>query len=351
MSDFVIFVIDATVKSAILIVVLLTGFAYTTWLERRFIARLQSRLGPNRAGPAGLLQPVADGLKLFFKEDIIPAAAFKVTFTIAPAITAIPALIILAVVPVGERINLFGHVTTLGLTDINVGVLYILAVTSISVYGIVLAGWSSGNKYAMLGGLRSTAQMISYELAMGLSVLAVLILAGSMSVSDVIDAQRDVWFIFVQPIAAIIFYITALAETNRSPFDLPEAEQELTAGYHTEYSGMKFAAFFMAEYIKMIAVSAIFAALFLGGYRLTLPFLPAPYADVHNLLGGWMGPLILLAKVVASLLVMIWLRATLPRFRYDQLMGLGWKVLLPVSLANAALTAVLVVLGIFPLLA
>ena len=351
MSDFVIFVIDATVKSAILIVVLLTGFAYTTWLERRFIARLQSRLGPNRAGPAGLLQPVADGLKLFFKEDIIPAAAFKVTFTIAPAITAIPALIILAVVPVGERINLFGHVTTLGLTDINVGVLYILAVTSISVYGIVLAGWSSGNKYAMLGGLRSTAQMISYELAMGLSVLAVLILAGSMSVSDVIDAQRDVWFIFVQPIAAIIFYITALAETNRSPFDLPEAEQELTAGYHTEYSGMKFAAFFMAEYIKMIAVSAIFAALFLGGYRLTLPFLPAPYADVHNLLGGWMGPLILLAKVVASLLFMIWLRATLPRFRYDQLMGLGWKILLPVSLANAALTAVLVVLGIFPLLA
>ncbi len=348
MSDFAIFVIDATVKSAIIIALLLGGFAYTTWLERRFIARLQSRLGPNRAGPAGLLQPVADGLKLFFKEDIIPAAAFKVTFVLAPAVTAIPALIILAVVPVGEQINLFGHVTTLGLTDINVGVLYILAVTSISVYGIVLAGWSSGNKYAMLGGLRSTAQMISYELAMGLSVMAVLILAGSMSVGDVINAQKDVWFIFLQPVAAVIFYITALAETNRSPFDLPEAEQELTAGYHTEYSGMKFAAFFMAEYIKMIAESAIFAALFLGGYRLTLPFLPAPYADVHNWLGGWMAPIVLLAKVVASLLFMIWLRATLPRFRYDQLMGLGWKILLPVSLANAALTATLAVLGVFP---
>ncbi len=342
MSDFLILIIDATVKSAIIILALLTGFAYTTLLERRFIARLQSRIGPNRAGPFGLLQPVADGIKLFFKEDIVPARADKVIFTLAPAITAVPALIVLAVVPVGEEVNLFGHVTRLGLADVNVGVLYILAVTSISVYGIVLAGWSSANKYAMLGGLRASAQMISYELALGLSVLAPVMMAGSMSLGDIIDAQRGLWYIFVQPLAGIIFYITALAETNRAPFDLPEAEQELVAGYHSEYSGMKFAAFFMAEYIKMIAVSAIFASLFLGGYRLF---------GLEYLLGGWLGPAILVGKVVGSLMFMVWIRATLPRFRYDQLMAFGWKVLLPLSLANVVVTAVLIALDIIPVVA
>ncbi len=341
MSDFLILVIDATVKSVIIIVALLAGFAYTTVLERRFIARLQSRIGPNRAGPFGLLQPAADGIKLFFKEDIVPAQADKALFTLAPAITAIPALIVLAVVPIGEQVNLFGHVTSLGLADVNVGVLYILAVTSIAVYGIVLAGWASANKYAMLGGLRATAQMISYELALGLSILAPVIVAGSMSLGDIIDAQKGLWFVFIQPVAALIFYIAVLAETNRSPFDLPEAEQELVAGYHSEYSGMKFAGFFMAEYMKMIAVSAIFAALFLGGYR---------FFGLEYLLGGWLGPMILFGKVLGSLMFMIWLRATLPRFRYDQLMAFGWKVLLPVSLANAAVTAVLVVLGIIPVL-
>lgn len=341
MSDFLILVIDATVKSVIIIVALLAGFAYTTVLERRFIARLQSRIGPNRAGPFGLLQPAADGIKLFFKEDIVPAQADKALFTLAPAITAIPALIVLAVVPIGEQVNLFGHVTSLGLADVNVGVLYILAVTSIAVYGIVLAGWASANKYAMLGGLRATAQMISYELALGLSILAPVIVAGSMSLGDIIDAQKGLWFVFIQPVAALIFYIAVLAETNRSPFDLPEAEQELVAGYHSEYSGMKFAGFFMAEYMKMIAVSAIFAALFLGGYR---------FFGLEYLLGGWLGPMILFGKVLGSLMFMIWLRATLPRFRYDQLMAFGWKVLLPVSLANVAVTAVLVVLGIIPVL-
>ena len=341
MSDFVIFLIDAGVKSVLIFVILLLGFAYTTWLERRFIARLQSRLGPNRAGPFGLLQPWADALKLFFKEDIIPTFADKVVFTIAPAITAIPVLIVLAVVPFGGEINLFGHVTKLGLTDVNVGALYIVAVTSIAVYGIVLAGWSSANKYAMMGGLRASAQMISYELAMGLSILAPVMMAGSMSLGDIIDGQAPLWYVFTQPIAAVIFYITILAETSRSPFDLPEAEQELTAGYHTEYSGMKFASFFMAEYMKMIAVSMIFAALFLGGYRLF---------GLENLLGGWLGPVILFGKIVASLMFMIWLRATLPRFRYDQLMGFGWKVLLPLSLANVVITAVLVALDIYPIL-
>ncbi|HEC22464.1 MAG TPA: NADH-quinone oxidoreductase subunit NuoH [Chloroflexi bacterium] len=339
MSDFTIFLIDATVKSVIIIITLLTGFAYATLLERRFIALIQQRIGPNRAGPFGLLQPVADGIKLFFKEDIVPLQADKVIFTLAPAITAVPALIVLAVVPLGGEVNLFGYKTTLGLANINVGVLYILAVTSISVYGIVLAGWSSANKYAMLGGLRSSAQMISYELAMGLSILAPVMLTGSMNLQDIINAQKDVWFIFIQPIAGIIFIITMLAETNRTPFDLPEAEQELTAGYHTEYSGMKFAGFFMAEYIKMIAVSAIAASLFFGGYRLF---------GLENLLGGWMGPFILGAKVIAGLMFMIWLRATLPRIRYDHLMAFGWKVLLPLSLANAVVTAVLLALGMFP---
>jgi NADH-quinone oxidoreductase subunit H len=334
MSDFVIFLIDAAVKSVLIIVGLLTGFAYTTWLERRFIAKLQSRVGPNRAGPAGLFQPVADGIKLFFKEDIVPTDADRIVYTLAPVITAVPALIVLAVVPVGGQINLFGYQTSLGLSDINVGVLYVVAVTSIAVYGVVLAGWASSNKYAMLGGLRATAQMISYELAMGLSILAPVMMAASMSMGDIINAQQKVWFVFLQPIAAVIFYITILAETNRSPFDLPEAEQELIAGYHTEYSGMKFASFFMAEYMKMIAVSTIFAALFLGGYR---------FFGMENLLGGWMGPIILIGKVMISLLLFVWIRATLPRIRYDQLMSFGWKVLLPISLANVVVTAVLVV--------
>jgi NADH-quinone oxidoreductase subunit H len=340
MSDLLIFVIDAAVKSAIIIGGLLFGFAYTTVLERRFIAKLQSRIGPNRAGPWGLLQPMADGIKLFFKEDIVPAQAYKIVFTLAPALTAVPALIVLAVVPLGEDVNLFGYHTSLGVADINVGVLYIIAVTSIAVYGVVLAGWASANKYAILGSLRASAQMISYELALGLSALAPVMIAGSMSIGDIIDAQRGLWFIVIEPIAGVIFYITALAETNRAPFDLPEAEQELVAGYHSEYSGMKFAAFFMGEYMKMIAVSTIFAALFLGGYR----FFGLEYA-----LGGWLGPFILIGKVVASLMFMIWVRATYPRFRYDQLMAFGWKILLPVSLANATVTAVLVALGVFPI--
>src|SRR5574341_999537 len=307
MSDFVIFLIDAAVKSALIIAILLTGFAYTTLLEFRRVLFRSQRIGPNRAGPLGLLQPVADGIKLFFKEDLIPASADKVIFTLAPAITAVPALIVLAVVPLGGEVNVFGHVTSLGLADVNVGVLYILAVTSISVYGITLAGWSSANKYAMIGGLRSTAQMISYEIAMGLAVLAPIMMVGSMSMTDIVNAQANTWLIAFQPVAGIIFIITMYAETNRSPFDLPEAEQELTAGFLSEYSGMKFAAFMMSEYIKMIAVSAIAAAM-----------------------------------------LFVWVRATLPRFRYDQLMAFGWKVLLPISLLNAVVTAVLIAFDVFP---
>lgn len=322
------------IKSLILIFVLLTGFAYTTFYERKALARIQVRIGPNRAGPGGWLQPVADGIKLIFKEELIPTQADKLIFVLAPIITVVPALIIMAVIPWGDTVNLLGREIHLHLADINVGSLYILSVASISVYGIVLAGWSSNNKYAMLGGIRSTAQMISYELALGLTFIGPIMMAGSMSMDDIVRAQKDLgWFVLYQPLGAIVFWIATLAEVNRAPFDMPEAEQELTAGYHTEYSGMKFALFFMAEYIKMIAVSAIGATLFFGGYR-------GPFID--NL--PWLGPLYLFGKVFFLLFGMIWVRATLPRVRYDRLMAFGWKVLLPVSLFNVVITAIVIVL-------
>jgi len=326
-------ILEWVIKSVILLAVLVTGFAYTTFYERRLLARIQVRVGPNRAGPFGFLQPAADGIKLIFKEELIPAAAYKTIFILAPILTVLPALVITAVVPWGGSIELFGRAIPMSISDINVGILYILSVASISVYGIVLAGWSSNNKYAMLGGLRSSAQMLSYELALGLAFVGPMLIAGSMSLTEIVDAQRGIWFIVYQPLGAFIFYVSMLAEVNRAPFDMPEAEQELTAGYHTEYSGMKFALFFMGEYIKMIAVSAIFASLFLGGYR-------GPFVEQFPLLG----PLYLLTKIAASLGIMIWIRATLPRLRYDRLMAFGWKVLLPLSLLNIFLTAVVIVL-------
>jgi NADH-quinone oxidoreductase subunit H len=325
--------IEWTVKSGLIVFTLLTGFAYLTLLERRVLARIQVRIGPNRAGPFGLLQPVADGIKLFFKEELIPASADKLLFILAPIITLVPALIILAVLPIGPEVTIFGRTISLGLADqINVGVLYLMAVSSISVYGIVLAGWSSNNKYALMGGLRSSAQMISYELALGLAFVGPILLAGSMSLRDIVVAQRPLWYVVWQPIGFLVFVLASIAEVNRAPFDMPEAEQELTAGYHSEYSGMKFALIFMAEYDKMIAVSAIAAALFLGGYW-------GP--GVEQL--PWLGPIYLFLKVIVLLLVMVWLRATLPRFRYDRLMAFGWKILLPLALLNVAVTAVLVV--------
>ena len=233
------------IKSLVVILALTIGFAYVTWFERRVLARFQVRIGPNRAGKQGLLQPVADALKLIFKEELVPEKADKLIFIMAPVLTMIPALIITAVVPWGPSITLFGKTFTLSVADINLGALYILTVTSISIYGITLAGWSSNNKYATLGGLRATAQMISYELALGLAVVGPILLAGSMSITDIVNAQKDMWYIVYQPLGALIYFIAAVAEINRSPFDMPEAEQELTAGYHTEYSGMKFALFFM----------------------------------------------------------------------------------------------------------
>ena len=323
------------IKSVIILLTMTGGFAYTTLFERKVLARMQVRIGPNRAGPLGLLQPIADAVKLIFKEELIPANADRLIFILAPIITVIPALIVTAVVPWGTQITLFGRTILLHLADINVAVLYILSVTSISVYGITLAGWSSNNKYATMGGLRSTAQMISYELALGLSFVGPIMIAGSLSLLDIVKGQNSVWFIFYQPLGALIFTIATIAEVNRAPFDMPEAEQELTAGYHTEYSGMKFALFFMAEYIKMIAVSMIGATLFLGGYL-------GPFGLGDKI--PWMGPIWLFLKVVVLLFIMIWLRATTPRIRYDRLMAFGWKIMFPLALLNVIGTAVVLVI-------
>jgi NADH-quinone oxidoreductase subunit H len=326
-------ILEWVIKAVVILLFCVTGFAYLTFYERRALARMQIRIGPNRAGPSGWLQPVADGIKLIFKEEVIPARAYKVLFILAPMITVFPALVILAVIPWGTAITIFSRTIPLYLTDISVGVLYLVAIASISVYGIVLAGWSSNNKYAMMGGIRSTAQMISYELALGLALIGPIMIAGTMSLMGIVEAQDPVWFIVYQPIGAIVFFIASVAEVNRAPFDMPEAEQELTAGYHAEYSGMKFALFFMAEYVKMIAISAIGATLFLGGFR-------GPFVDQLPILG----PFYLFFKILVLLFLLIWLRATLPRLRYDRLMAFGWKFLLPVALANVFLTAVVLVL-------
>ncbi len=326
-------ILEWSIKSIVLILGLTLGFAYVTLYERKVLARMQVRIGPNRAGPGGVLQPVADALKLIFKEELIPAKADKFLFVLAPVITMIPALIITGVVPWGPPLTLFGREITLQIADINIAALYILTVTSISIYGITLAGWSSNNKYATMGGLRATAQMISYELALGLSFVGPILLASSMSITDIVEAQKGMWFIVLQPLAGIIYFIAAVAEVNRSPFDMPEAEQELVAGYHVEYSGMKFALFFMAEYIKMIAISIIGASVFLGGYW-------GPFVSQVP----WLGPIYLFIKVLILLFVLIWIRATTPRFRYDRLMAFGWKVLFPLSLLSILVTALAVTL-------
>ena len=327
-------VIEWVIKSAILILFGLIGFAYTTLYERRTLARIQTRIGPNRAGPFGLLQPVADGIKLIFNEELIPAQADKFLFLLAPVLTVLPSLIIWAVIPWGGTVEILGRQVDLYLTDINVGVLYLMAVASIAVYGIVIAGWASNSKYPLLGGLRSTAQLISYELSLGLAFVGPILIADSMSLVQIVETQqRTAWFAVLQPLGFVIFLLAGLAEINRAPFDMPEAEQELVGGYHTEYSGMKFALFFMAEYIKMIAISAIAATVFLGGYS-------GP--GVNDYPG--LGPLYLLIKIIILLFGMIWVRGTLPRFRYDRLMAFGWKILLPAALLNVFLTAAALVI-------
>jgi NADH-quinone oxidoreductase subunit H len=328
--------LEWAIKSLILIFTLLIGFGYLTYYERRFLARLQSRLGPNRAGPQGLMQWMADAVKLIFKEELIPAKAYKLVFILAPILTMVPSIVIAAVIPWGPNVNFFGREISQSIANINVGVLFLMSIASIAVYGIVLAGWSSNNKYAMMGGLRSSAQMISYELTLGLSMVVAILLGDSMSLVEIVEAQRGPfgWFLFVQPVGVIIFWVATVAEVNRHPFDMPEAEQEIVAGYHTEYSGMKFALFFMAEYQKMIVVSAILATLFLGGYL-------GPGVDQFP----WLGPLYMFLKIFVLLGIMIWVRASWPRIKYDRLMSFGWKVLLPLSLAVVFITAIGILLA------
>jgi NADH-quinone oxidoreductase subunit H len=309
----------SVIKVGVILNAMLGVVSYMIYAERKIAGHMQARTGPNRVGPLGLLQPIADVLKLFFKEEFTPAGANPVIFVMAPMLAVIPAIVTFAVVPFGPGSALVG-------TDVNVGLLVFLGMSSLGVYAIVLGGWSSNNKYALLGGLRSSAQMISYELAMGMATIGVLLLAGSLSLVEIVRAQQKVWFIVLQPLAFVIFMITALAETNRAPFDLPEAEAELVAGFHTEYSSMKFGLFFLGEFMNVISICCIAVTLFLGGWNG-----PGPAA---------LGLVWFLLKLGALLFFFIWVRWTYPRLRYDQLMNLGWKVLLPLALANIVGTAV-----------
>jgi NADH-quinone oxidoreductase subunit H len=311
-----------TVKAGIVLLFLLLMAAYLVWLERKFLARLQVRFGPNRAGKFGLLQPIADTIKMLTKEDIVPAAADRFIFLLAPAVVATTALMMFAVVPFGSHLTLFGRNVPLVITDLNIGLLYVFALSSLGVYGVAMGGWASNSKYSLLGGIRGAAQMISYELSLGLSLVPIVMLANSFSIVDIVNRQQNYPFILVQPLAFIIFMISAMAESKRIPFDLPEAENELGAGYHTEYSGIRFGLFFLGEYVHLQVLGALVAVLFLGGWR--GPILPAPL---------W-----LFIKIIFVSLIMIWVRGTLPRLRYDQLMALGWKVLIPAALLNIMIT-------------
>jgi NADH-quinone oxidoreductase subunit H len=317
-----------TIAKALFVFVLLVVLTlFMIVFERKVVSWMQQRIGPNRVGPRGYLQSLADGLKLALKEEIIPALADKPVYILAPIVSAVPAFLAFSVIPFGPKVSVGGHETALQLTDLPIGVLFILACSSIGVFGIVLAGWSSGSPYPLLGGLRSAAQVISYEVAMGLSFVAVFLYAGSLSTSEIVEAQESRWFLVTLPVSFVIYLIAMVGETNRAPFDLPEAESELVGGFHTEYTSLKFAMFFLAEYINVITVSALATTMFLGGWR------PPPFASrVEWMSTGWFPMIWFLAKLLIFLFVFIWLRGTLPRLRYDQFMKLGWKVLIPISL-------------------
>lgn len=339
-----IFILVSVIKIVLVVVILLTAVAYTVWLERKVVGHMQNRWGPTRVGPFGLLQPAADGLKFILKEDLTPPHVYRPLFIAAPIIAVTFALSSIAVIPFGTEIRLFGLTIPMQITDINTGLLVVLGITSVGVYGIALAGWSSNNKYSLLGGLRASAQMMSYELSLGLSLVGVLIMAGTFSLRGIVESQSGHfpiwlphWNIFRGQIVAFFVYLmAAYAETNRIPFDLPEAETELVAGYHTEYSAMKFAMFFMAEYANMVTVGCLATLLFLGGWNGPV-FGPAIVRAVLPIF--WF-----VAKVFCFIFLYIWVRGTLPRFRYDQLMAFGWKFLLPLALANVVVTALVVAL-------
>jgi NADH-quinone oxidoreductase subunit H len=320
---FLLALIKAVAAFALLVVLTL----FNIWFERRAVSWMQMRIGPNRVGPQGLLQSLADGVKLALKEDIVPVKADKPVFWMAPVLSVVPAFLAFAVIPWGPAVSIFGHWTTLQLVDLPIGVLYVLAVSSVGIYGIVLGGWASGSMYPLLGALRSSAQMISYEVAMGLSFAGVFLYAGTMSTSGIVAAQSGGWYIYLLPLSAIIYLISMVGETNRAPFDLPEAEGELVGGFHTEYSSLKFALFFLAEYINIVTVSALAITMFFGGWRA-----PWPVSLWSGANDGWYPMIWFLVKVMLFVFVFIWLRGTLPRLRYDQFMGFGWKVLIPVSL-------------------
>jgi NADH-quinone oxidoreductase subunit H len=327
----------AVVKVVVIFNALLILFSLMTYLERRLLAFMQFRLGPNRTGPAGILQPVADGIKLFFKEELIPEGANKWLFIAAPAVAVVTAFLAIAVVPFGGSVTVAGRDIPLQIADLDVGILYIFAISSLGVYGIVLAGWSANNKYTLIGGLRSSAQMFSYELALGLSWVGVIMLASSFRISDIVASQAGgFWNWNFSPsrqfLGFLVYLIAATAEVNRTPFDLPEAEAELVAGFHTEYSSMRFALLQMAEYVNMIAVCAVGASVFFGGWLAPIPALQAPF-------GFDLGLLWFFLKMAAGLFFFVWLRGTLPRVRYDQLMHFGWKVLVPVAMLNIMATA------------
>lgn len=323
-------VLGLIIKCVVFFLVAVTAVAYVVLLERRAVAHIQSRIGPDRVGFQGLLQPLADALKLISKETIFPLEADRLLYFLAPVFAAVPAFLAFSVIPVGPTLHLFGTDVPLHLTDINVALLFLFAVSSMNVYGVFLAGWSSNNKYSLYGALRSSAQMISYELALGLSVMGILMIAGTFSLVGLVEAQRPIPFAILQPVGYLLFLTASLAELNRVPFDLPEAETELVAGYHTEYSGMRFGLFFLGEYANMITAACLASLLFWGGW-----LGPGP---------AWLGPAWFLLKVVFHLFFFIWTRGTLPRFRYDQLMSFGWKVLLPIGLLNLLVTGIVLLL-------
>ncbi|MDI6726456.1 MAG: NADH-quinone oxidoreductase subunit NuoH [Smithellaceae bacterium] len=323
------FLLEALIKNVVLISLVMLLVAYLTLVERKFLGYLQVRVGPNRVGYFGLLQPIADGIKSFFKEDIIPNQADKPIYVLAPLITFFTALSMFAVIPIGETVNLFGREIRLVIADIEIGLLFIFALSIVGEFGVVLGGWSSGNKYGVLGSLRAAAQMISYEVALGLTVIGTVILSGSLRLTDIVLAQQGMWFIVYQPFAFVLFLIASLAEVNRTPFDMPESESELACGFNIEYSSMKFALFMIGEYLHIVAVASVMTTLFLGGWL--GPILP--------------GPLWFFLKVLTIIFIFIWVRGTFPRLRYDHIMKFGWKVLFPLALLNLIVTSLIVALG------
>jgi NADH-quinone oxidoreductase subunit H len=326
--DTLFFLVESVVKCIVVIGCLLTFFAYLTLAERRLLGRIQIRRGPNRVGPFGLFQPIADGIKALTKEDMVPAQADKAVFVMGPMIAVFAALAMFAVIPFGGTVHILGRAVKLVIGDVDIGILFIFAFATLGEYGIVLGGWSSGSKYGVLGALRAAAQMISYETSLGLIVIGTVILAGSLRLTDIVEAQRHMWFIVYQPFAFLLYLVAGLAEINRTPFDMPESESELACGFNIEYSSMKFALYFMAEYVHMIVVASLVTTLFLGGWL--GPFLP--------------GPLWFFIKVCLVIFFFIWERGTFPRLRYDQIMQFGWKILLPLALANVVVTALVVAL-------